>query len=307
MGAYLIYYDFSLPSRMALLLVLLVVVTASAQLFFGWVSFLYRRRFSAGSFDEIRALLKAGLAAGLTLVLTGLIAGYSIRHAVALSVLVVPTALMMMFAVRFSQRLRQLSQAVPDRRAARTLIIGAGEVGTNLIRQMVSTPGTKYWPVGLVDDSPEKSNVQLYHVKVLGTVDQLPELIVQAGAKVIVVAVAAPSKDMLRKIQQTADELEVQVKVIPPLDQLLEKGIRPTDLRDILIDDLLGREPVDTNVEDIAGYLTGARVLVTGAGGSIGSVLCQQISRFHPADLIMVDRDETDLTPPSWWSTATDC
>lgn len=294
-GAYLIYYDFALTSQMALLLVLLVVVTASAQLFFGWVSFLYRRRFSAGSFDEIRALLKAGLATGLTLVLTDLIAGYSIDHPVAISALVVPCAMMLMFALRFSQRLRQLSRAVPDRRAARTLIIGAGEVGTHLIRQMVSTPGTKYWPVGLVDDSPEKSNVQLSHVKVLGTVDQLPELIVQAGAKVLVVAVAAPSKPMLRKIQETADEFGVQVKVIPPLEQLLEKGIRSTDLRDISIYDLLGRAPVDTNVEEIAGYLAGARVLVTGAGGSIGSILCQQISRFQPAELIMVDRDETGL------------
>ena len=294
-SAYLIYYDFALTSGTALLLVLLVVVTSSAQLFFGWVSFLYRRRFGAGSFDEIRALLKAGLATGLTLVLTDLIAGYSIDHPVAISVLVVPAALMLMFAVRFSQRLRQLSRAVPDRRAARTLIIGAGEVGTNLIRQMVTTPGTKYWPVGLVDDAPEKSNVQLYHVRVLGTVDRLPELIVQAGAKVLVVAVAAPSKPMLRKIQQVADELDVRVKVIPPLEQLLEKGIRSTDLRDISIYDLLGRAPVDTNVEEIAGYLAGARVLVTGAGGSIGSVLCQQISRFHPAELIMVDRDETGL------------
>lgn len=295
LGAYLIYYDFSLAPAQEALVVILIGVTGSAQLLFGWLAFLYRRRFTAGSFDEIRALLKTAFATGLTLVVADLISGYTINHPVTMCVLIIPTALMLMFGLRFFQRLRQLAQAVPDRKAARTLIIGAGEVGTNLIRQMVATPGTKYWPVGMVDDSPEKSNVQLYHVKVLGTVSQLPELIVQAGIKVVVVAVAEPSKHLLRDIQAVADEHDVQVKIIPPLQELLERGIRSTDLRDISIDDLLGREPVDTNVEDIAGYLMGARVLVTGAGGSIGSILCQQISRFNPAELIMVDRCETGL------------
>ena len=294
-GAYLIYYDFSLTSAQVTLILILIVVTSTAQLLFGWLAFLYRRRFGAGSFDEIRALLKTVFATGLTLLVADLITGYAINHPITIGVLILPAALMLMFGLRFIQRLRQLSQAVPDRKAARTLIIGAGEVGTHLIRQMVTTPGTKYWPVGMVDDSPDKSNVQLYHVNVLGTLRELPELIVQAGAKVLVVAVAEPSTYMLRDVQAIADEAGVQVKVIPPLQELLERGIRSTDLRDISIDDLLGRQPVDTNVEDIAEYLSGARVLVTGAGGSIGSILCQQISRFHPAELIMVDRCETGL------------
>lgn len=294
-GAYLIYYDFSLTSAQVTLILILIVVTSTAQLLFGWLAFLYRRRFGAGSFDEIRALLKTVFATGLTLLVADLITGYAINHPITMGVLILPAALMLMFGLRFIQRLRQLSQAVPDRKAARTLIIGAGEVGTHLIRQMVTTPGTKYWPVGMVDDSPDKSNVQLYHVKVLGTLRELPELIVQAGAKVLVVAVAEPSTYMLRDVQAVADEAGVQVKIIPPLQELLERGIRSTDLRDISIDDLLGRQPVDTNVEDIAEYLSGARVLVTGAGGSIGSILCQQISRFHPAELIMVDRCETGL------------
>ena len=294
-GAYLIYYDFSLSFDRAALIAILIVVASLAQLLFGWMAYLYRRRFGAGSFDEIRALLKTAFATTLTLVVADLITGYTISHPVTMSLLIIPTALMLMFGLRFIQRLRQLSHAVPDRKAARTLIIGAGEVGTNLVRQMVTTPGTKYWPVGIVDDAPDKANVQLYHVKVLGTLHQLPDLIAREGVKVVVVAVAEPSKHLLRDVQAVADEHGVQVKVIPPLQELLERGIRSTDIRDISIDDLLGREPVDTNVEDIAEYLTGARVLVTGAGGSIGSILCREISRFSPAELIMVDRCETGL------------
>jgi len=294
-SAYLIYYDFSLSFDRAELIAILIVVASLAQLLFGWMAYLYRRRFGAGSFDEIRALLKTAFATTLTLVIADLITGYTISHPVTMSLLIIPTALMLMFGLRFIQRLRQLSHAVPDRKAARTLIIGAGEVGTNLVRQMVTTPGTKYWPVGIVDDAPDKANVQLYHVKVLGTLHQLPDLIAREGVKVVVVAVAEPSKHLLREVQAVADDHDVQVKVIPPLQELLERGIRSTDIRDISIDDLLGREPVDTNVEDIAEYLTGARVLVTGAGGSIGSILCREISRFSPAELIMVDRCETGL------------
>ena len=294
-SAYLIYYDFSLSFDRAALIAILIVVASLAQLLFGWMAYLYRRRFGAGSFDEIRALLKTAFATTLTLVIADLITGYTISHPVTMSLLIIPTALMLMFGLRFIQRLRQLSHAVPDRKAARTLIIGAGEVGTNLVRQMVTTPGTKYWPVGIVDDAPDKANVQLYHVKVLGTLHQLPDLIAREGVKVVVVAVAEPSKHLLREVQAVADDHGVQVKVIPPLQELLERGIRSTDIRDISIDDLLGREPVDTNVEDIAEYLTGARVLVTGAGGSIGSILCREISRFSPAELIMVDRCETGL------------
>lgn len=292
---YTIYSDFELTASLGILLVVLIIVSSVGQMVFGWVFLLYRHSYTAGSFDEIRALLKSGIATGLTLIMADLIAGYSIEHPVAVSIIVPPIAQTLMFSLRYVQRLARLAKSVPDRQAARTLIIGAGEVGTHLIRQMVSTPGTKYWPVGMVDDSADKANVRLYHVRVLGTTSQLAELIARSGAKVIVVAVAEPSKEMLREVQRTADAFDVQVKVIPPLAELLERGIRSTDLRDISIYDLLGRAPVDTNVEEIAGYLTGSRVLVTGAGGSIGSVLCQQISRFHPSELIMVDRDETGL------------
>lgn len=294
-GAFLIYYDFVVTPVEALLLVLLVIVASIAQLLFGWGFFLYRRRFSVGSFDEVRALLKAGAATGLTLLVTGLLTGYSLDHPAAIGLMVTPVAVILMFGLRFAERLRSVTRAVPDSQTIRTLVIGAGEAGTNLIRQMVTTPGTKYWPMGMIDDAPEKANVQVYHVKVMGKLAQLPQLIRQTRVKVLVVAVASPSKEMLREVQHIADEFELQLKIIPPLDELLERGVRSADLRDISIYDLLGRAPVDTNVEEIAGYLTGARVLVTGAGGSIGSVLCQQISRFHPGELIMLDRDETGL------------
>lgn len=294
-GAYLIYYDFSVTTLQGLFLGFLVVVSSLAQLLFGWGFFLYRRRFTSGSFDEIRALLKSGVITGLVLLLAEVLTGYFIDRPAAIGLVITPTAVMLMFGLRYSARLRTLARSHPHSQAARTLIIGAGEVGTHLIRQMVTTRGAKYLPVGMIDDAPEKSNAQVYHVKVLGTMAQLPELIAHTGTQIVVVALAHPSKVMLQDVQRIGDEAGVQVKIIPPLDELLETGVRSADLRDISINDLLGRAPVETHVEEIAGYLAGRRVLVTGAGGSIGSVLCQHISRFHPSELIMVDRDETGL------------
>lgn len=294
-GVYLIHYDFAVTPLQALFVLLLVVVTSIAQLLFGWGFFLYRRRFHAGSFDEVRALWKSGVASGAILVAAGIITGYFIDHPAAIGIIITPAAMTLMFGIRYGERLRRLARAHPDSHAARTLIIGAGEIGTRLIQQMVETPGTKYWPVGMVDDAEDKCNVQVHHVQVLGTLADLPRLIPKTRAKILAVAIAHPPKGLARELQYLADELDVEVKIIPPWDELLEKGVQSTDLRDLSIYDLLGRAPVETNVEEIAGYLTGARVLVTGAGGSIGSVLCQHISRFQPGELIMVDRDETGL------------
>lgn len=294
-GAYLIHYDFVVTPLQAIFLLLLVAISSVAQLLFGWAFFLYRRRFSTGSFDEIRALWKSGMATGAILLLTGIITGYFADHSAALGLIITPAAMTLMFGVRYGERLRRLARSNPDGNAARTLVIGAGEIGTRLIQQMVDTPGTKYWPVGMIDDAAEKRNVQVHHVQVLGRLDQLRTLIPTTRAKVLAVAIAHPPKGLVRQIQHAADEFDVDVKIIPPLDEILKRGLKSTDLRDVSILDLLGRAPVETNVGEIAGYLTGARVLVTGAGGSIGSILCQHISGFQPGELIMVDRDETGL------------
>ncbi len=294
-GVYLIHLNFLVTPTEILLLLLLVVVSGAAQLLFGWSFFLYRHRFTTGSFDEVRALWRSGIATGCILLIAGVVTGFFIDHPPAIAVVAIPAAMTLMFGIRYGERLHRLARARPDRNAARTLVIGAGDAGIRLIEQLLDTNGAKYWPVGMVDDAPEKRFVQVHNVKVLGTLEQLRQLIPQTRAQVLVVAIARPPKGLVRVIQHVADDFKVRLKIIPPLEELLDRDIQSTDLRDVSIYDLLGREPVETNVEEIAGYLTGSRVMVTGAGGSIGSILCQHISRFSPGELIMVDRDETGL------------
>src|SRR5699024_4954481 len=129
-GAYLIHYDFVVTPLQAIFLLLLVAISSVAQLLFGWAFFLYRRRFSTGSFDEIRALWKSGMATGAILLLTGIITGYFADHSAALGLIITPAAMTLMFGVRYGERLRRLARSNPDGNAARTLVIGAGEIGT---------------------------------------------------------------------------------------------------------------------------------------------------------------------------------
>ncbi|MGO1544567.1 MAG: polysaccharide biosynthesis protein [Gulosibacter sp.] len=207
----------------------------------------------------------------------------------------IPFALLLMLGVRYLRRLITQARQLPKGACEPTLIYGAGELGSLLARRMLSDTRAEYFPVGFVDDDPNKRNLQLHSVRVLGSIDDLSPIVEQSKATVIVVAFGEAEPEQFRSLQQAAEELGLRVKVMPSLNMMLQHGAHPGDLRDISIEDLLGRAPNDTGVESVAGYLKGRRVLVTGAGGSIGSELCAQIVKFAPAELIMLDRDETGL------------
>jgi FlaA1/EpsC-like NDP-sugar epimerase len=130
---------------------------------------------------------------------------------------------------------------------------------------------------------------------VLGRGDQMAQLAAETGAQAVIVAITAVSASTMRRIIKDADTAGISVKVLPPLSQLVGGQVHVADIRDIDLEDLLGRHEIDINVEEIAGYLSGRTVLVTGAGGSIGSELCRQIARFGPKRLYLLDRDESAL------------
>src|SRR5699024_3829011 len=149
-------------------------------------------------------------------------------------------------------------------------------------------------PVGFIDDDPRKRHLRVRGAPVLGTVKDLTEIADRTGCATVVIAVPSAGADFMLKVSRRARAAGLDVKVLPGVNELAERvGIG--DLRDIDMADVLGRRPIDTDVSAIASYLEGKRVLVTGAGGSIGSELCRQISQFSPAELLMLDRDESAL------------
>jgi FlaA1/EpsC-like NDP-sugar epimerase len=175
------------------------------------------------------------------------------------------------------------------------LIIGGGEGGRELIGSMHRDPAGTWRPVGILDDDALKRYRRIRRIPVLGGTHRLAEMVELTGAEAVVVAIPSASRKLIARLRRDAVAAGVPVKVLPATTQLLSDHVGIRDLRDINLTDVLGRNQLDTDVSAIADYLSGRRVLVTGAGGSIGSELCRQIHRFGPAELIMLDRDESAL------------
>jgi FlaA1/EpsC-like NDP-sugar epimerase len=174
------------------------------------------------------------------------------------------------------------------------LIVGAGDGARQLIDSMLRDRAHTWNPVGMLDDDRRRRHFRHRGVQVLGTIDTLAEAAVQRAAKTVVVAIPSASADLMIKVNKLARGADLDVKVLPGVDQLLA-GVDLSDVRDIAPEDFLGRHQVETDVSSIAGFLQGKRVLVTGAAGSIGSELCRQIRDYAPAELMMLDRDESGL------------
>ena len=288
-------YDFDVSLVAWRPMVVLCLAAIAVQFGVGWIFFLYRGRHPYGSFDEVLALLWAVLAAAIVLGVPVAVFGVVWQIPRSTVFIAVPIAFTLMGAIRYLKRLAFERSIRPVAGAQNALIYGAGQLGASIVRRMLTDRGASFIPVGLIDDDPARRQTRLYGVRVLGTRADLVEAAKESKATVLVVTIAHADATLLRDIADAALEADLHVKVLPPLEEVLEGKSRLRDLRDISIEDLIGRHPVDTQVESIADYLEGKRVLVTGAGGSIGAELCRQIAKFRPADLIMLDRDETAL------------
>ncbi len=179
--------------------------------------------------------------------------------------------------------------------STRVLVVGAGEAGRELISSMMRDPQRQWRPVAILDDDRRKRHLRLRQIPVVGTTAELADKASEYGVGTIVLALPSADADTINRLRLAALDADLAVKVLPASTQLLDDHVGIRDLRDINLTDVLGRNQLDTDVAAIADYLAGRKVLVTGAGGSIGSELCRQIHRFGPAELMMLDRDESAL------------
>jgi FlaA1/EpsC-like NDP-sugar epimerase len=178
-------------------------------------------------------------------------------------------------------------------RQTRTAIVGIEEAGVTLAQHIWRSPAMNSQVVGFVSESPIDIGKHIEGVPVLGVVEDLEQIIAQHGVDQVIIATPQASREEMDWIWRTCTGASAEVKVMPDLGEFLAQGaIR---LRELQIEDLLGREPVDIDLEALSGYINGKRVLVTGAGGSIGKELSRQISRLGPTQLILLDRDESGL------------
>jgi FlaA1/EpsC-like NDP-sugar epimerase len=273
---------------------LIGVIGAVAYVLLSSLLRLHHGRYPVGSADELLAVA-LGVAGASLVEMSAVIAGGSPRL-VPLSAAPVAAAIALVFmtAVRLGIRRRREVAARPHG-GDRTLVFGAGDAGEQLVRSMLTDPSSPFLPVGLLDDNPQMRHARIRGVRMLGGRDDIPAVAESTGATALIIALPSADSALICDLSRRASAAGLTVKVLPTLSDLFGDRVGIRDVRDIDIADLLGRRQIDTNVEEIASYLRGKRVLVTGAGGSIGSELCRQVSRFEPAELIMLDRDESAL------------
>ncbi len=171
----------------------------------------------------------------------------------------------------------------------KVLIVGAGVAGTTILREIQTSDQLDICAVGFIDDDPHKIGTTVMGIKVLGNCEQIVKIAKDTSADIIIIAIPTTSAKNIKRISQLCLQTSCEVKTLPGLYQLIDGDVSVSRLRDVDVQDLLGRDPVKVNLDEVMGYIEEQVVLVTGGGGSIGSELCRQIATHNPKQLIILD------------------
>lgn len=177
----------------------------------------------------------------------------------------------------------------------RVLIVGAGDAGAMIAREMRNNPSYGYRPIGFVDDNPAKVGRRIYGVRVLGSRTCLPRIIAEQSPEAVLIAMPSAKPATIRAMVKALEPFHLPIQTLPNLRDLLQCRVEVSQIRNLSIEDLLDRAPVDLDPEPLRALVQGERVLVTGAGGSIGAELCRQVAGLNPASLVLLDRYENGL------------
>ncbi len=303
--AYLLRFEFAVPEREVnnalQQLPYVVLVQLAALALAGVYSFIWRYV----GLGEVKAFLYAAIWSAL--VLSVLRLSLPVRYGtwrVPLSVILMGTVLafggvlglrvLRRYLYEHSQRRERATQAnrvglMP------TLLVGAGRAGVLAAREIVGRGDVNLDVKGFVDDDPEKKGAVIHGIRVLGTTEELPRLVRELGISQVVITIAQISRQEILRLIGICRKIQVGVRIIPGLYDVLQGKVHVTRIRNVQIEDLLGRQPVYLDEAELGKFLAGKRVMVTGAGGSIGSELARQVARFQPAKILLVERAEFAL------------
>lgn len=259
---------------------------------------LYRRVWQYASIGELRSIIKAStIALFLSLTL------YSLGKSIGLNFMIPYSIFLLSWMViiigiggsRFFWRLYRDSYHKIQPHHKRTLIIGAGNAGSLVVRELKHSPNSNLYPVAFIDDNPRKQKLELLGLPVLGTRDNIISVVENYDIHVIVLAIPSASKEELAKVIDICKRTNATLKLLPRVSDLIDGKVSVNSIRDVKVEDLLGRDPVQVDLEGIANYVTNKVVLITGAGGSIGSEICRQISGFSPEKLLLLGHGENSI------------
>ena len=286
------YDEFIAPS----VFVVVVGVQLGVFVLFGLYQHWWRYVSIRDMWRAILAVTVGALGALVVLYLWRPVSGLSVPRGVV--------AIDWLFSLAFITGARLLARTLIERpgrgrfvaRGKEALIVGAGDAGQLIIREMLKTPRLGYTPIGLVDDDPRKRNMRLHGVRVLGTTDQLPRLLVDNRPDEVIIAIPSGAGAVRQSVVNACRDAGVPVKTLPGVHELITGDLNLSrQLREVQVEDVLGREAVELDIPSIASYIAGSTVLVTGAGGSIGSELCRQVAALGAEQIVLVDHSENAL------------
>ncbi|MDG0791787.1 polysaccharide biosynthesis protein [Cohnella ginsengisoli] len=276
-----------------------LIITSIALLLshhlFALVYKLYKRAWEYASVGELIAITKA-----VTLsIATASVVQLIFLQEVYIRLLIVTWMLHVLFigGSRFCWRIaRNFLFQAPEGQHKRTLIIGAGAAGTMLARQLLLDNSEKeLMPIAFVDDNPGKHNLSIMGIPVVGGTSSIEKVAKELAIDYIVIAIPSLNKQQLKTIYEECSKTSAKTQIMPMLEHIATGKVLVSQFRDVQVEDLLGREPVELNLESISEFVTDKVVLVTGAGGSIGSEVCRQISKFHPRKLVLLGHGENSI------------
>lgn len=260
---------------------------------------LYNRIWQYASVGEMLAIVEAVLLSGIVCFFS---ATFMLNLSVTLTVHIrsFETIILLIGGSRFAWRtfrhlyFKQKREAVREHRR-KALIIGAGDCGTMIARELLNNPTSQMVPIVYIDDDKHKHKLQIHGLPVYGGRSKIAEAVAKYGIDDIIIAMPSVSKKEITKLIDISKQTKAKLKLIPKLGDLIHGKITIKELRDVDVEDLLGRDPIMVDLKGIANYVEEKTVLVTGAGGSIGSELCRQIALFGPAKLLLLGHGENSI------------
>ncbi|MCB9433779.1 MAG: polysaccharide biosynthesis protein [Ardenticatenaceae bacterium] len=257
----------------------------------------YSRYWRYASIDEgVQIVLAVAVSTAVLIIITlPLMATLNISFARAMLIIDTLLVFMIVGSTRFSLRFwgRNAQVRVPNQK--RVIIIGAGDAGEMTARELQKYPLLGLKLVAFVDDDPQKQGLYIRNLPILGTRRDLPRIVLSEAVDQVIIAMPTVSGDVIREITGICDMLGVETKTIPGISEMMHDQLRPHQLRDVDIEDLLRREPVQTDIQAVRRLVAGKRVLVTGGGGSIGSELCRQLLYCGPSELLILGHGENSV------------
>ncbi|MFH1656249.1 MAG: nucleoside-diphosphate sugar epimerase/dehydratase [Candidatus Nealsonbacteria bacterium] len=199
-------------------------------------------------------------------------------------------------AVRFAKRVYLQSFKKEFQGKIRTLIVGAGDAGEQILRNIINSKDNPYLPIGFVDDSPAKKGVSIHGLEVLGKIDHIPNIVDEQKIEEMIIALPPTNAFAIKKATELGRKANLKkIKIVPQITEIIKGDVSFRNLREIQVGDLLGRDPVQIDTKLIEDFIKGKKILITGSAGSIGSELSRQVAKFKPSQLLLLDQDETGI------------